>query len=45
MMQVTMKLNSIKEILTGAPNGTQQHNNAPPTNSHIDCDGVLLDNV
>ena len=53
MMTIVMKYNSIKEIVTGAPNDTQHQNNAhqktkQPTNkqnSPIDCDGVLLTDV
>ena len=30
MMKIMMKYNSIKEIVTGAPNDTQHQNNAHP---------------
>ena len=45
MIEIMMKYNSIKEIVTGAPNDTQHKNNAHPKTSPIDCDGVLLTNV
>ena len=36
-MKIMMKLNSIKEIVTGAPNDAQHHNNAHPKNIPMDC--------
>ena len=42
MMKIITKYNSIKKIVTGAPNAIQHLNNAHPNTSPIDCDGVLL---
>ena len=44
-MKIMMKLNSIKEIETGAPYDTKHQNNAHPKTSPIDYDGVLLTNI
>ena len=41
MMKIIMKYNSIKEIVTGAPNDAQDQNNAHPKTSPIDCDVIL----
>ena len=45
MMKIMMKYDSIKGLVTGAPNDTQHQNNAHPKVSSLDCDGVLLTNV
>ena len=45
MMEIMMKYNSIKEIVTGAPNDTQHQNNAYTKSNNVDCDGVLLTNA
>ena len=45
MMKIMMKYNSIREIVTGAPNDTEHQNNTHPKHSPIDCDGILLTNA
>ena len=39
---ITMKYNSIKELVRGTHNDTQHQNTAHPKNSPKDCDGVQL---
>ena len=36
MMKIVIKLNSIKELVTKAPNGTQHKNNVHPKTGPID---------
>ena len=45
MMKIMMKLNSIKEIVTGASNDTQHQNNAHTKTNPTDCDWELLTNA
>ena len=45
MMKIIMHKNSIKEIVTGAPNDTHHQSNAHPKSNPLACDGVLLTNA